>query len=124
MFNKNSLNYDTKNILFFLLIILIIFFIFHKILFKKDKETFKNQIVNRKYIKLSDTHIKNNNKKWDDLTLKQCQMKCNEDEKCIGFSRDNIDDNIKGSCYPKENYNKCYIILNINYKIYTILFTF
>jgi hypothetical protein len=108
MFNKNSLNYNTKKIIIILFAILLIFFIFHNILFKKDKETFKNQIVDKKYIKLSDTHIKNNNKKWNELTLKQCQMKCNEDDKCIGFSRDNIDDNVKGSCYPKENYNKCY----------------
>ena len=103
--NSDSKDYNKNNIIIGILILILFYILFTHIEFNK-KEGFT--VKNKQYVKLSDTQISNKNKKWKNLTLKQCQVKCNEDDKCIGFSRDNIDDEIKGNCYPSDKINSCH----------------
>ena len=105
--NSDSKDYNKNNIIIGVLIIILLYILFTHIQFNKQ-EGFT--VKNKQYIKLSDTQISNKDKdkKWKNLTLKQCQVKCNEDDKCIGFSRDNIDDELKGNCYPSDKINSCH----------------
>ena len=105
--NSDSKDYNKNNIIIGVLIIILLYILFTHIQFNK-KEGFT--VKNKQYVKLSDTQISNKdkNKEWKNLTLKQCQVKCNEDNKCIGFSRDNIDDELKGNCYPSDKINSCH----------------
>ena len=105
--NSDSKDYNKNNIIIGVLIIILLYILFTHIQFNK-KEGFT--VKNKQYVKLSDTQISNKdkNKEWKNLTLKQCQVKCNEDDKCIGFSRDNIDDELKGNCYPSDKINSCH----------------
>ena len=48
--------------------------------------------------------------KWENKNLAQCQTECNNLENCIGFSRDNIDDDMLGNCYPRTNLSICHSI--------------
>ena len=77
---------------------------------KHLKEGFESN--NTSYIKFNETVVDNENvndsKKWENKNLSQCKFKCDEDEKCIGFSRDKIDDNKQGSCYPKTEVVDCH----------------
>ena len=103
--NSDSKDYNKNNIIIGVLIIILLYILFTHIQFNK-KEGFT--VKNKQYVKLSDTQISNKDKLWKNLTLKQCQVKCNEDDKCIGFSRDNIDDELKGNCYPSDKINSCH----------------
>ena len=105
--NSDSKDYNKNNIIIGVLIIILLYILFTHIQFNKQ-EGFT--VKNKQYVKLSDTQISNKDKdkKWKNLTLKQCQVKCNEDDKCIGFSRDNIDDELKGNCYPSDKINSCH----------------
>ena len=103
--NSDSKDYSKNNIIIGVLIAILLYILFTHIEFNK-KEGFK--VKNKQYVKLSDTQISNKNKEWKNLTLKQCQVKCNEDDKCIGFSRDNIDDELKGNCYSSDKINSCH----------------
>jgi hypothetical protein len=77
---------------------------------KHLKEGFESD--NTSYIKFNETVVDNENvngsKKWENKNLSQCKFKCDEDKKCIGFSRDKIDDNKQGNCYPKTEVVDCH----------------
>jgi hypothetical protein len=77
---------------------------------KHLKEGFESD--NTSYIKFNETVVDNENvndsKKWENKNISQCKFKCDEDEKCIGFSRDKIDDNKQGNCYPKTEVVDCH----------------
>lgn len=103
--NRTSKDYNKNNIIIGILIIILLFILFTHYKFD-TKEGFI--VKNKQYVKLSDTQISKMDKKWDNLTLKQCQVKCNEDDKCVGFSRDNIDDELKGNCYPSKKIDTCH----------------
>lgn len=103
--NRTSKDYDKNNIIIGILIIILLYILFTHYKFNTN-EGF--ELNDKQYVKLSDTKISNNGKKWDNLTLKQCQVKCNEDNKCVGFSRDNIDDELKGNCYASKKINTCH----------------
>lgn len=45
---------------------------------------------------------------WKHMNLHQCIDRCNNMENCIGFSRENINDTEKGSCYPRNILSKCH----------------
>lgn len=47
---------------------------------------------------------------WENKTLGQCEKECAELGNCIGFSRDNIDDDMEGNCYPRTNLSVCHTI--------------
>lgn len=49
-----------------------------------------------------------NEKEWSDLNLHQCVDRCNKVDGCIGFSRENVNDNEKASCYPKSILSQCH----------------
>jgi hypothetical protein len=42
--------------------------------------------------------------------LSQCKFDCEEDNTCIGFSRDKIDDEKSGNCYPKTTIGDCHTL--------------
>ena len=47
-------------------------------------------------------------KEWKDINLHQCIDRCNQIEGCVGFSRENVNDNEKASCYPKSILSQCH----------------
>lgn len=52
-----------------------------------------------------------NKEVWENKTLAQCQKDCGDlGDSCIGFTRDNIDDDMEGSCYPRTNLSICHSI--------------
>ena len=84
----------------------------------------KNQ-EHKEYIRYSETLLDNKdqslkdlyknysgsgNKKteWKDMNLHQCLDRCNQMEGCVGFSRENVNDNEKASCYPKSILSQCH----------------
>lgn len=73
---------------------------------KEGYENLSKQSDDKKYNKFDETIFKVNGKTvdnykiWKDKNLDQCKEKCDNNKKCIGFTRDRIDDNKKGSCYP------------------------
>lgn len=50
----------------------------------------------------------NNKEEWKDMNLHQCVDRCNQMEGCVGFSRENVNDNEKASCYPKSILSQCH----------------
>ena len=62
------------------------------------------------YTKFGETQLgvinnSKNNKVWNNVSLEQCQFKCNEDKSCVGFVRPNSSDNKRTSCYIKTDNN-------------------
>lgn len=49
-----------------------------------------------------------NKEEWKDMNLHQCVDRCNQMEGCVGFSRENVNDNEKASCYPKSILSQCH----------------
>lgn len=47
-------------------------------------------------------------KVWDNMNLHQCVDRCNQMENCIGFSREDLNDDEKGKCYPSHILSKCH----------------
>ena len=113
-------------------------------LFEEISEPFENTINNEKtnYLKLKETYIKPNTKTldilysnhvnneeneenednenklstWKNKTLDQCIDKCNNLDKCIGFSRDNVLDTEPADCHPRINSSQCYSNRKGDYK--------
>ena len=112
--------YSLKNNNIVMVLFVIIFFLlFINYMFKQcreiknqDGESFTNK--NHKsinYTKLRETVAYDNDidesKAWDDLNLNQCIKKCNDDDKCIGFTRTLSNDSKKVKCFPKYKIDKC-----------------
>lgn len=62
------------------------------------------------YTKFEETRLGNtkpskNNKVWNNVSLEQCQFKCDENKSCVGFVRPNSSDNKRTSCYIKTDKN-------------------
>jgi len=53
---------------------------------------------------------------WKNKTLDQCIDKCNNLDKCIGFSRDNVLDTEPSDCHPRINSSQCYSNRKGDYK--------
>ena len=53
---------------------------------------------------------------WKNKTLDQCIDKCNNLDKCIGFSRDNVLDTEPADCHPRINSSQCYSNRKGDYK--------
>lgn len=51
-----------------------------------------------------------NKKVWENMTLAQCRDACNKLEGCVGFSRDNVDNNLEANCYPRSHISICHSI--------------
>lgn len=104
-------NYNTYNIIVSLLIFLIILLVYLKII-KNNPNNPEGFTNNNKYDKFIETVFKNEDvikdNIWKDKNLAQCKEKCNKDKKCIGFSRDNINDDKKGGCYPVNIIGDCH----------------
>lgn len=96
---------------------------------KNTVENFEDEkdiIDNKKYNKYSETLIdedglnteklyKNYNgklrgEKWENMTLDQCYDNCNQLEGCIGFSRENVLDDVENTCYPRTHMGRCHSI--------------
>ena len=84
-----------------------------------NNNTTNNNITNnnttKQYVKLKETlaHEKVRDEpydEWNDKSLAQCLDECNNDEKCVGFVRDNISDKEKGNCYPKQDVKHCHTL--------------
>ena len=50
----------------------------------------------------------NKEDEWKDINLHQCIDRCNQIEGCVGFSRENVNDDEKASCYPKSILSQCH----------------
>lgn len=51
-----------------------------------------------------------NKKVWKNMTLSQCKDACNKLEGCVGFSRDNVDNDSEANCYPRSHISICHSI--------------
>ena len=106
--------YNMYNIVVSLLVGLIILLVFNKIIRNTPStDNIEGFNTNEKYNKYDETVLKDEatieDGMWKTKNLAQCKEKCNNDKKCIGFSRDKIDDKIKGGCYPiKEKIGDCH----------------
>ena len=133
---------DLKPIFGKVLVILIIVLVYSLIikysnieLVEETIEPFEDTINNEKtnYLKLKETYIKPNTKTldilysnhinnedkqsiWKTKTLDQCIDKCNNLDKCIGFSRDNVIDTEPAECHPRINSYQCYSNRKGDYK--------
>ena len=96
-----------------LIIFLLIICVFDRFFYKKNKEIIEN-FDNHTYTKYNETIIPNSllNKK-EKGNLDQCKKNCDDDDKCIGFTRENIDDNSDGECNLIYSIDHC---LNENKK--------
>jgi hypothetical protein len=50
----------------------------------------------------------NKKEEWTNMNLHQCIDRCNEMEGCIGFSRENVNDDEKANCFPKSILSQCH----------------
>lgn len=109
-----------KTIIIILILILVLLMCIKRYGLKQNKvETFKNNIKihTNKYLELPETYIETNGKPWTNMTLEQCQDKCNNDENCNGFIRDYIDKENYGQCSPiKSEFERCNTIRKGNEK--------
>lgn len=96
-----------------LLIFLLIICIFDKHFYKKNKKIIE-KFDNNSYTKFNETIIPNSFKNIREKgNLQQCEKNCDDDEKCIGFTRDKVDDNKDADCNLIYNIDYC---LNDNKK--------
>ena len=51
-----------------------------------------------------------NKKVWKNMTLSQCKDACNKLEGCVGFSRDNVDNDSEANCFPRSHISICHSI--------------
>ena len=83
------------------------------------------QNMNINYLKLNETYLEPDDTKlellytnysgeeqgkdiWENKTLDQCTDLCNQLDKCIGFSRELINDDAPGKCYPRTIISGCH----------------
>ncbi len=133
-----------------LLIIFVLLLIFYK-LYRKESlikrvnasviEPVIEDFENINYAKLNETYFESDKTKldllytnydgddlgkdiWENKTLEQCYDVCNELDNCVGFSRDLVNDDANGSCYPRTQianfilivkviHHKCKMLLNL-----------
>jgi hypothetical protein len=122
---------EDNYLLYFILVILIVLMLIkmskeHNDGFQNNKNTNSNsnsisnsnsnsnkeKKSNDKYTKFNETVFDkediNEQITWKNKSLSQCKFECNEDNKCIGFSREKIGDNEKGNCFPKQKIGDCH----------------
>jgi hypothetical protein len=116
---KKIINYQENNLIHIIIIILIILVFFklyyeHNEGFQNNNDNNNNNNANKKYIKFNETVFDNEKRNelkiWKNKTLSQCKFDCEEDNTCIGFSRDKIDDEKSGNCYPKTRIGDCHTL--------------
>jgi len=102
---------DNNYLLYGILVLLIVLMLVK--MSKEHNDGFQNnKNTDNKYTKFNETVFDkediNEANTWKNKSLSQCKFECNEDEKCIGFSRENIGDGEKGNCFPKQNIGDCH----------------
>jgi hypothetical protein len=114
---------NKDNYLIYIITVILIILVFFK-LYYEHNEGFENNNnnnnnnsnsnSNKQYIKFNETVFDNEKKNelitWKNKTLSQCKFDCEEDNTCIGFSRDKIDDEKSGNCYPKTTIGDCHTL--------------
>jgi hypothetical protein len=120
---------DIEKVFMRVVIFIIIAYLVYRLTQPKDNylENYMNAIdkEQKEYIKYTETHLSNkdqslkdlyqgysgeghNQSEWKDMNLHQCVDRCNKLTGCVGFSRENVNDNEKASCYPKSILSKCH----------------
>lgn len=108
---------EDNYLLYIILVILIVLMLIkmskeHNEGFQNNKNTNTEKRSNNKYTKFNETVFDkediNEQMTWKNKSLSQCKFECNEDDKCIGFSREKIGDNEKGKCFPKQKIGDCH----------------
>lgn len=120
---------DIQKIFMRVVIFVIIAYLIFYLTKPKDNylENYMNAIdkEQKEYIKYTETLLSNkdqslkdlyqgysgegkNQSEWKDMNLHQCIDRCNKLSGCVGFSRENVNDNEKASCYPKSIISKCH----------------
>lgn len=76
--------------------------------YKKNRQEIEN-FENNGYAKFDETIVPNSFKQVKDKgNLDQCKKICDDDSKCVGFTRDNIDDDSNGECNLIYNVDSCF----------------
>ena len=109
------------------LVIIVVYVKLIKIVRANKKENFANkELEQSEYNKMNEVKISNTSEKHiKNKNLAQCKEECDNDDKCIGFARDAINDEKQGNCYlvnsigdchsnKKGNANQRYTALNYN----------
>lgn len=104
-----------------LLVLLVLLLIFYKLYKQNNLEGFEN--IN--YLKLNETYLEPegtklkllysnysgeevNNEIWENKTLDQCTDLCNQLDKCVGFSRELVNDDAPAKCFPRTKIYNCH----------------
>ena len=120
-----------------LLVIFVLLLLFYKLYRQSQTEGFENantinnnnsntnKNVNVNYLKLNETYLEPDGTNldllytnysgdelgkdiWENKTLDQCTDLCNQLDKCVGFSRDLVNDDATGKCLPRTKISNCH----------------
>jgi hypothetical protein len=129
---------DTTCVFVKLLVIFVLALVFYKLYKQSLTEGFEDNIksnnnnnvtntanTNVNYLKLNETYLEPDGTKldllytnysgdelgkeiWENKTLDQCTDLCNQLDKCSGFSRELVNDDAPGKCFPRTKISNCH----------------
>jgi hypothetical protein len=108
-----------------LLVICILILVFYKLYKQSQNNILAEGFENINYLKLNETHLESEGTKldllyanysgeeigkdvWENKTLDQCTDLCNQLDKCIGFSRELVNDDAPAKCFPRTKIFNCH----------------
>ena len=102
-----KVNSNNIMLVIILIVFLLILCICDKFYYKVNKKNIENFEIDN-YKKLNETVVLNSFlEKYNNVNLEQCKKKCSDDDKCLGFSRNNIEDSKDGQCNLIYKIDKC-----------------
>lgn len=91
-------NYQSIILVTAIIIFLLIICIFDRFFYKKNKAVIEKFDSNN-YTKFNETIVPHSfSNKIEEGNLDQCKKNCDDDNKCIGFTRENVDDDKSAEC--------------------------
>ena len=108
-----------------LLVICILILVFYKLYKQSQNNILAEGFENINYLKLNETHLESEGTNldllyanysgeeigkdvWENKTLDQCTDLCNQLDKCIGFSRELVNDDAPAKCFPRTKISNCH----------------
>jgi len=108
-----------------LVVICILILVFYKLYKQSQNNILAEGFENINYLKLNETHLESEGTKldllyanysgeeigkdvWENKTLDQCTDLCNQLDKCIGFSRELVNDDSPAKCFPRTKISNCH----------------
>jgi hypothetical protein len=108
-----------------LLVLLLVLLVFYKLYKQSHLERESEGFQNIDYLKLNETYLESegtkldllysnysgeevSNDAWENKTLDQCTDLCNQLDKCVGFSRELVNDDAPAKCFPRTKISNCH----------------